>query len=48
MKKKILLRTLIPLTTMGVGLGVALPLVSCSCGNNDQPIVSGFLIDGSN
>jgi hypothetical protein len=36
MKKKILLKTLIPLTMMGVGLGVALPLVSCSCGNNDN------------
>jgi hypothetical protein len=34
MKKKILLRTLIPLATIGITLGTALPLVSCSCGND--------------
>jgi hypothetical protein len=48
MKLKTLLRTLLPLAMMGVGLCVALPLASCSCGNNDQPIVKGPLIDGSN
>jgi hypothetical protein len=36
MKKKILLRTLMPLATVGAALGTALPLVSCSCGNNDN------------
>jgi hypothetical protein len=35
MKKKILLKTLIPLTTVGISLGTALPLVSCSCGNKN-------------
>jgi hypothetical protein len=36
MKKKILLKTLIPLASVGITLGTALPLVSCSCGNNDD------------
>jgi hypothetical protein len=36
MKKKILLKTLIPLASVGITLGTALPLVSCSCGDNDD------------
>jgi hypothetical protein len=36
MKKKILLKTLIPLTTVGISLGTALPLVSCSCGGGEN------------
>jgi hypothetical protein len=38
MKKRILLKTLIPLMAMGVGLGVALPLVSCSPNINDNDV----------
>jgi hypothetical protein len=45
MKKKILLGTLIPLAMMGVGLGVALPLASCSS-NDNQPITSIAMING--
>jgi hypothetical protein len=50
MKKRILLRTLIPLTSVGVILGTALPLVSCSCGNNDDhPLSATTLhIDNTN
>jgi hypothetical protein len=36
---KILLKTLVPLTTIGITLGTALPLVSCSCGDKDQQVV---------
>jgi hypothetical protein len=45
MKKKILLKTLIPLTMMGVGLGTSLSLTSCS-NNDDQPITSVAMING--
>jgi hypothetical protein len=36
MKKKILLKTLIPLASVGITLGAVLPLASCSCGNNSS------------
>jgi hypothetical protein len=38
MKKKILLKTLIPFATVGIILGAALPLVSCggSSSNDDE------------
>jgi hypothetical protein len=36
MKKKILLRTLRPLASVGITLGTALPLVSCSSGSEQS------------
>jgi hypothetical protein len=40
MKKKILLKTLIPLATFGITLGAALPLASCGGGisSNDDEV----------
>jgi hypothetical protein len=36
MKKKILLKTLIPLATFGITLGTALPLASCGAGGGSS------------
>jgi hypothetical protein len=48
-KRRILIGILTPLTVIGVGLGMALPIISCSCNNNDAPPFDGkYYIDGSN
>jgi hypothetical protein len=45
MKKKILLKTLVPLASVGITLGAALPITLCSCGNT---LINGYNMDGTN